>query len=184
MRAVVTGDFTLEPQVAAHAGEMFTVLGDPALYQYENAPPPSIDWLRTRFAKLESRRSPNGQEQWLNWVIRLPTAELAGFVQATVRADGGAAIAYVLASRHWGRGLATRAVQAMIDELVERCAVRRLSAVFKRENRRSMRLLQRLGFELAAPRQEDGFAIEPDEWRMELEVRPARTRANPHTGAG
>ncbi len=78
----------------------------PAIYEYENAPPASIEWLRARFTKLEARQSPDGSQQWLNWVIRLPTSELIGYVQATVHADGHAAIAYELCSQYWGRGLA------------------------------------------------------------------------------
>src|SRR5438046_61536 len=90
MRVIETGSLTLEPQTAAHAEEMFAVLSDPAIYEYENEPPPSLEWLRARFTKLESRRSPNGREQWLNWVIRLPTSELIGYVQATLHPDGRA----------------------------------------------------------------------------------------------
>src|SRR5213592_2725081 len=62
--------------------------GSFSIYEYENEPPPSLEWLRARFTKLESRRSPNGREQWLNWVIRLPTSELIGYVQATLHPDG------------------------------------------------------------------------------------------------
>src|SRR3989442_10656364 len=120
MHVIETGSLTLEPQTAAHAEEMFAVLSDPAIYEHENEPPPSLEWLRTRFAQLESRRSANGQEQWLNWVIRLPSSELIGYVQATVDRNGRAAIAYELSSPYWGRGLARQAVQAMISELVER----------------------------------------------------------------
>ncbi len=80
MRALATDRLVLEPQLAAHAREMFAVLGDPALYAYENEPPPSVEWLRTRFAKLESRRSGDGSEQWLNWVIRIPSFEAIGQV--------------------------------------------------------------------------------------------------------
>jgi len=137
MRVVATTTLTLEPQTVAHAEEMFAVLNDPAIYEYENAPPQSLAWLRDRFSKLESRRSPDGKEQWLNWVIRLPTSELIGYVQATVRRDGSAAIAYVLSSAYWGRSLAYQAVQAMISELVEHYKVRRLFAVFKSRNLRS-----------------------------------------------
>jgi ribosomal-protein-alanine N-acetyltransferase len=171
MRAIDAGNLALEPQVASHAQEMFDVLRDPALYEYENEPPPSLDWLRERFTKLESRRSPDDREHWLNWVIRLPSAELAGFVQATVHPDGRAAIAYVLASRHWGRGLASQAVQAMIAELVERYPVRGLFAVLKRRNRRSLRLLERLGFTQAAPGQCGLQEVEPTELLMCREVK-------------
>src|SRR6266545_4431973 len=66
----------------------------------------SLEWLRARFTKLESRLSANGQEQWLNWVIRLPNSELIGYVQATVQPNDRAAIAYELSSTHWGRWVA------------------------------------------------------------------------------
>jgi len=171
MHVIETGSLTLEPQTAAHAEEMFAVLSDPAIYEYENEPPPSLEWLRVRFTQLESRRSADGQEQWLNWVIRLPTSELIGYVQATVHADGRAAIAYELSSAYWGRGLARRAVQAMISELGQRYQVRRLTAVFKRNNLRSMRLLERLGFSPAATERHRKHQVEPGELLMQREER-------------
>ncbi|MBT9596371.1 MAG: GNAT family N-acetyltransferase [Vitreoscilla sp.] len=171
MRVVTAADLTLEPQVAAHAEEMFVVLSDPAIYEYENQPPPSVDWLRARYAKLESRFSPEGQEQWLNWVIRLPSSQLIGFVQATVRSRGRASIAYELASAHWGQGLASQAVQAMIGELVGHYQVRSLSAVLKSANGRSRRLLERLGFALATPEQHVRHRVEPDELLMKRAIR-------------
>jgi ribosomal-protein-alanine N-acetyltransferase len=170
MHVIERAGLTLEPQTVAHAEEMFGVLSDPAIYEYENEPPPSVEWLRARFTKLESRQSPDGQEQWLNWVIRLPTSELIGYVQATVRSNGYAAIAYELSSTYWGRGLASQAVQAMIGELVERYGVRKLSAVFKRENQRSARLLERLGFSLASPEEHVKRQVESAERLMQMQV--------------
>ena len=170
MHVIETGSLTLEPQTAAHAQEMFAVLSDPAIYEYENEPPPSPEWLRVRFTQLESRRSADGQEQWLNWVIRLPTSELIGYVQATVDADGRAAIAYELSSAYWGRGLARRAVKAMISELGQHYQVRSLTAVFKRNNLRSMRLLERLGFSLASAVQHMKHQVEPGELLMQREI--------------
>jgi RimJ/RimL family protein N-acetyltransferase len=166
MRAIVTGTLALVPQTAAHAEQMFVVLSDPAIYEFENKPPESLAWLRERFAKLESRRSPDGKEQWLNWVIRLPTSKLAGYVQATVYADGRAAIAYEMSSAHWGRGLARQAVQALMGELADYYAVNRVSALLKRENERSFRLLERLGFMLASPELHVKYDVEPDELLM------------------
>lgn len=170
MRVIATDDLTLEPQVAAHAAEMFAVLADPAIYEHENEPPPSVEWLRARFARLESRRSADGRDRWLNWVIRLPSSEAIGCVQATVHPDGLAAIAYVLSSRHWGRGLARRAVQAMVGELVAQYGVRTLTAVLKRGNHRSMRLLERLGFAPASPERVAGVRVGADEVLMERDA--------------
>ena len=111
-----------------HADEMFAVLSDPAIYEYENQPPASVEWLRARFEKLESRRSADGTEQWLNWVVRRADAGLIGYVQATVRAEGTAAIAYELSSALLGaracpprsRGDARRAGRALRSDGV-RC---------------------------------------------------------------
>lgn len=157
---------TLEPQVAAHAEEMFAVLADPAIYEYENEPPESLDWLRARLARLESRQSGDGSEQWLNWVIRLPGAGLIGYVQATLERGDRASIAYVLESRYWGRGLAHAAVRAMLDELAEAHGVRAYSAVLKARNQRSRRLLERLGFALASPQEHARCGVEDGEILM------------------
>ena len=169
MRAVRVERLVLEPQTVAHAEEMFRVLSDPAIYEYENKAPASLEWLRERYRKLETRRSPDESQHWLNWVIRIPDSGLIGYVQATVHPDGRAAIAYELASRFWGRGLAFVAVQAMIPVLAEDYGVRRLSAVFKRPNYRSQRLLERLGFALASPALHAELGVEADELLM---VRP------------
>lgn len=166
MRTLHAGSLTLEPQTAAHAEEMFAVLGDPAIYEYENQPPASLEWLRARFERLESRRSADGTEQWLNWVIRISGTGLIGYVQATVRGDGSAAIAYELSSAYWGRGFARRAVEAMLAELVERYRVVMLFAIAKRKNARSTGLLSRLGFAPAGPERAAARAIEPDEILM------------------
>jgi RimJ/RimL family protein N-acetyltransferase len=165
MRVVEATGLRLEPQVEAHAAEMFRVLSDPAIYEYENAPPESQEWLRARFARLESRQSGDGSELWLNWVVRLPDGDLAGYVQATVR-PGEAAIAYELASAFWGRGLGQQAVRAMIAELAQGYEVRNLCAVLKRTNLRSRRMLDRLGFVLASP-ESHASRVEADEWLME-----------------
>lgn len=161
-RVIRTARTTLEPQVAAHAAEMFGLLQDPRIYEYENDPPQSEEWLRERFAKLETRHSRDGAEHWLNWIVRTSSGEPIGYVQATVEPSGRAFVAYVLASRWWGQGLAGEAVQAMMDELRDTYGARRFVAVFKRRNARSRRLLERLGF-----RPTTLADLEPDEDAME-----------------
>lgn len=170
MRTIEAPRLTLEPQLAEHAGAMFAVLSDPAIYAYENAPPASVEWLHQRFAALQARRSPDGSQQWLNWVLRLRSGELIGFVQATVEGDGRAWIAYQLASAYWGHGLAHEAVDAMIGELAARYRVHTVAAVFKRANARSRRLLERLGFAAA------GLPVDAaDEDSMQRELVPTET---------
>jgi ribosomal-protein-alanine N-acetyltransferase len=167
MNVVSTGDLSLEPQTAAHADEMYRILCDPAFYVHENQPPESPQALRERFARLESRQSGNGQELWLNWVVRLARNDLIGFVQATLRKDGRATIAYVFNSRYWGRGYARRAVEAMMSELAEHYGVRSFVAIFKQSNRRSRAFLEKLEFSAASPELKATYRIEADEVMME-----------------
>ena len=184
MNAICADEFTLEPQTAGHAGAMFSVLSDPAIYEFENEPPPSLSWLAERYSRLESRRSPNGDEDWLNWVIRLPGGELVGFVQATVRKDRPARIAYVLGSRYWGRGYAFRAVRAMMNEVAQAYGACDFAAIFKRRNVRSRRLLERLGFAESSSAVSGLFDVEPDEVVMDLRSCAIASIARPNNGAG
>jgi RimJ/RimL family protein N-acetyltransferase len=177
MQRLVTARCTLEPQVEAHAAAMFVVLSDPAIYAFENAPPPSLDWLQTRFRRLETRQSPDGRQRWLNWVIRLPSGDLAGYVQATVLASGIALVAYELSSAHWRQGLGSCAVSAMLAELASAHGVTLALAVLKARNFRSLGLLEHLGFRPANP---DGCAAagpEADEIVMAKTLAPATSAA-------
>jgi [ribosomal protein S5]-alanine N-acetyltransferase len=162
MRRLAAPACTLEPLRREHAAEMFELLSDPAIYEFENAPPRSLAWLEARYARLERRASADGRQQWLNWVLRLPDGTLAGYVQATVLPGGTALVAYELASRHWGRGLGSGSVAAMLDELRTQYAVTRFVAVLKQANHRSLKLLQRLGFQPATA-DEAGLHLDPDE---------------------
>ena len=173
MRTLVADKLVLEPQIAAHAEAMFVVLSDPAIYEYENEPPWSVNELRERFAELESRLSPNGHEQWLNWVVRLPDGQLAGYVQATVRHGGQATIAYEFASAFWGHGYARRSLEAMFAELAAGYGVSELSAVLKQANHRSLGLLERLGFRRASPEARARREVERDEHLMVRSLRGA-----------
>ncbi len=149
MKTLTTPSLVLEPQVAAHAREMFPVLSDIAIYEFENSPPSSEDWLRARYQRLESRGPADKSEIWLNWVIRLQDGNLAGYVQASVLQDNTAYVAYELNSRYWRQGIGSQAVAAVMDELRDEYAVSTCLAVLKSKNFRSCALLGKLGFALA-----------------------------------
>jgi len=151
---------------------MFRVLADPAIYEFENEPPSSEARLTERYRRLESRGSADGTEHWLNWVVRLPTGELAGYVQATVLPDGVALVAYELNSRHWRQGIGRSAVQAMLDELRAQCGVHTFVAVLKARNFRSEGLLRRLGFAPADEAEAVRYRDEADERVMRRAAAP------------
>lgn len=153
MQTLVTPELTLEPLRAEHAEAMFEVLGDAPIYRHlDYAAPPSVEHLRGVYTRLEARRSPDGSDTWLNWVVRPHGKALVGYVQATVTSACDAYVAYVLASRYWGRGYAQGAVQAMLEHLAASYEVKQYLATVEVENHRSIRLLGRLGFQLTAER--------------------------------
>jgi RimJ/RimL family protein N-acetyltransferase len=152
----------LEPLVVAHADEMFDALSAAAIYDHiPGAPPASLAALRERYARLAQGRSDDGRQRWLNWIIRLPSGQCAGFVQATLYHEHSGDFAYVLAPKYWGLGVAFAACRAGIALLASGFDVTALYATVDPRNVRSLRLLARLGFgEIAAAAYPHG-SVEP-----------------------
>ncbi len=180
MRTLRTHRCTLEPQVEAHAPAMFKVLSDPAIYEFEGEPPPSVERLAAGYRRRESRLSPDGSEQWLNWVVRLPSDDLAGYVQATVLASGVSYVAYEFASKHWRQGIGSAAVAAMLEELAQAYGVHTFVAVLKSANFRSIGLLRHLRFVPGGPGDAARYGAEQDEVVM-IRAKPTQSSGSPAT---
>lgn len=139
----------LQPEALrpAHAGEMFPLLGDPALYEFlDYGPPQSVQALEDLYRRLAVGHSPDGAELWLNWLVRRIDGEAIGYVQATVYPGRQAYVAYVFASRHWGQGYAFEAMTNLLAYLNDVHPVPLFLAVAEARNIRSTGLLERLGF--------------------------------------
>ena len=178
MRTLLADTLVLEPLLAAHAEDMFALLSDAELHRHLDRPPPaSVEHLRSVYARLESRRSPDGSQHWLNWIVR-PAAGPApiGFVQATVTGEHEAWVAYVLSRPHWGRGHATRATRCVMEHLQSAYGVRRFLATVEAANARSIGVLERLDFRAASPAEAGGHSLAPTErlFLAEAAARPAR----------
>jgi RimJ/RimL family protein N-acetyltransferase len=141
---------------------MFIVLTDPAIYEFEGEPPPSLEKLASGFRRKESRISKDGNTV-LDWAVRVPSGALSGYVQAVVYRDGVAYIGYEFASRFWRQGIGSAAVQCALKELSCGYAVHKYVAVLKQANFRSTGLLKRLGFEQGTSEDARIYEAEPDE---------------------
>jgi RimJ/RimL family protein N-acetyltransferase len=114
----------LEPLAVAHAAELAPLLDDPALHEFTGGAPLSAAALAARYARLAARRSPEGDQTWGNWVVRVrATGTAAGTVQATLPAGGPAAgpaeVAWVVIRPAQGRGYATEAARSLVALLHE-----------------------------------------------------------------
>lgn len=79
-------------------------------------------------------------------MVRLPSSELAGYVQATIYTSGAAYIGYEFSSKHWRQGIGRASLLLMLAELNTHYGVHTFVAVLKSANYRSLGLLQKLGF--------------------------------------
>lgn len=144
---LTTPRLRLEPQVADHAPAVLAALADARSYRYiPGKPPTNAEALRRRFAHQESRRSPDGRELWLNWIVCCGQDTL-GTVQATVYvAQRKADVAYVFAPGTWGKGYASEAMRAMLTFLRDGLQLQLFAANIDTRNEASRRLVERLGF--------------------------------------
>jgi len=144
---LLTPRLRLEPQTAAHADTMLHVLADPQTHLFiPSEPPNDVTTLRDRYARLESRRSPDGTALWLNWVV-FHHIEALGTVQASVHLmQDTADVAYVFHPTAWGKGYAAEAMQALLNFLRDGLKVERVKANIDTRNASSQRLIERLGF--------------------------------------
>ena len=150
---------------------MMRVLADPRTHEFVPGGPPTDEAaLRERFTRLASRRSPDGAEYWLNWVV-FADDRVVGTVQASVSpVEARSSVAYMFHPEVWGRGYAAEALRAVLEHLWDDLQVSRAEADIDTRNVRSQRLVERLGFRrVGETKDADEFKGRvSDEYRYEL----------------
>jgi RimJ/RimL family protein N-acetyltransferase len=101
-----------------------------------------LDALRARLRAWESRRSRDGSEQWLNWIV-VDDESAAAWVQATIRPDA-ALVAYAVLPARRGQGVATEAVETVTSWLHQQHPV--VEANIADDNLASQAVARRAGF--------------------------------------
>ena len=119
---IVADRVVLRPLRVSDAEEMVAVLSSPELYGYVGGEPPTLDTLHRRYSELVVGHSPDREQEWLNWIVRLKGGDGAavGTVQATLMQEGGRAeVAWIIGADHQGQGYGSEAAAAMVHALVE-----------------------------------------------------------------
>src|SRR4051794_13586818 len=141
---ITGGDVVLEPLCGEHASELAPLLDDPRVAEMLGVA--DVEGLRRRFARWETRRSPDGGETWLNWLVRRRADGRAlGWTQATVR-GATVSVAYALVPAARGHGAAAAAVRAMTAWLRSEIDAREITASIAGDNIASARVARAAGF--------------------------------------
>lgn len=146
LEALATDRLELVPLKSADADEMTAVLADARLYVFIGGGPPTVEELRSRYERQAVGRSPDGDQEWLNWIIRLrPSGQAVGYVQATVEQGGRVAdVAWLVGVPWQGRGYAGEAAQRLAAWLEEQ-GVRIMTAHVHPEHAASAAVAARAG---------------------------------------
>lgn len=164
--STTTARLVLTPVSEADADDMTDVLAAPELYTFTGGEPPLLSALRARYARLAVGHSPDGSQEWVNWIVRRARDGVAvGTVQATIHAaaaDGcrHADVAWVVGASWQGRGYAVEAASALVAWLRER-GVTEIGAHIHPGHAASARVAERIGLVPTGELDDEGEQI----WR-------------------
>jgi ribosomal-protein-alanine N-acetyltransferase len=143
-----TARLTLEPVDSRNARELWTLLNAPDLRKYQDIPRVSIDeferQVRARPRALHGRAT--GRFEWLLYTGEPPLP--IGWISLRVndRAAAVGEVGYSLIGTARGRGYATEALGALIDEAFASSELQEVQACCVPENVPSRGVLERNGF--------------------------------------
>ncbi len=149
MRTIRTARLRLEPVTASNAGKLWDALQEPDLRDYQDLP----DVNRAQFVRTVGSRptrfgpGATGRFEWL--VHPVDGTEMIGWVSLRISESSRstAEIGYSVVRAHRGRGFATEAVSALVNEGFRRTRVQKMRAYCLPENLPSRAVLRRNGFE-------------------------------------
>jgi [ribosomal protein S5]-alanine N-acetyltransferase len=125
---------------------MLPLLSDPELFCYLPENPPSLAELEERYRRWEPRRSPKGDEIWLNWIARIrETRTPLGHFQAGIKENREAYVAYLVGTEFQRKGYAFEAMSEICRLLENQMNVSLIRAAVDTRNIASLRLLEKLG---------------------------------------
>ncbi|GAC1358261.1 MAG: GNAT family protein [Vulcanimicrobiaceae bacterium] len=143
-----TQHLRLTPVTVQNAAALWTILQAPGLREYQDLPNVGAAAFSAMVAKRPKRLSVgvSGRFEWLMYMHRVRRA--LGWVSLRImdREPRIGEIGYSLVREFRGRGLATEAVRALIEEAFEQAKLERISAYCVPGNIASRRVLENLGF--------------------------------------
>lgn len=140
------------------AEELFDLLYAPARIRLVA----SLDDVRARIRHWESRQSPDRDEIWLNWTVRLKEeGAVIGRLQATVKEDT-AEMAWVVGHRYRSLGYAFEASGCVARWLSSYFSLREIRANIHPDNKASQRVAEKIGLSRSGAFADEGEEVWSD----------------------
>ena len=138
-----TQSLLLAPLTEEDYGWLCELYADPEVMRYIGTGVRTPEVATAVLAKIRAAAPPAGY-----WTLRdRATGEPVGGAMLMVRREGSPVeIGFLLAKRAWGRGLASEAVQAVVEHAFAERGVRAIEAFTDQRNEASARVLLKAGF--------------------------------------
>ncbi len=149
MRTITTERLRLVPVVPENASTLWELLQQPDLREYQDLP--DVDNVQFRRNVASRPRALEigvwGRFEWLIYLASVAAAVGWGSLRIGERTTFAAEVGYSIVREYRGRGIATEAVEALVDEAFGRLHMRRVRAYCVPGNVSSRAVLARAGFE-------------------------------------
>ena len=150
MRTLHTERLRLEPVTAENAGVLWELLQQPDLRTYQDLPDMEEAQFQRTVASRPQTLEPGAWGRF-EWLINLEGAPVnpIGWISLRIgeRSTNAGEVGYSVVLDFRGRGIATEAVRAILDEGFSGAELRRIRAYCVPENAASRRVLEHVGFE-------------------------------------
>jgi RimJ/RimL family protein N-acetyltransferase len=138
-----TSRLILRPQQEADTTALFAILSDERAMRFWNRP--TIDRLAVVQGLVREQQDAMEGGLCCYWTL-LEDGEAIGSVDLSLIGDGSAELGFLLRPDHWGRGLASEAVRAVIAHGFGQLGLARLAAAVQTANLAAARVLEKNGF--------------------------------------
>jgi [ribosomal protein S5]-alanine N-acetyltransferase len=140
-----TDRLILQPQTQTDAPALFAILSDPEAMRFWNRP--AISRLAVVEELVREQQAAVAQGLCRYWTV-VRSGSAIGSVDLSLIQDGSAEMGFLLRPDHWGMGLASEAVGAVVAHSLAALGLTRLAAVAQTENRAAARVLEKNNFAL------------------------------------
>ena len=144
-----TDRLILRPQTLADAPDLFAILSDPQAMRFWNRP--AIARLAVVEELVREQQVAMAEGLCRYWTVCLNGGAI-GSVDLSLIQEGSAELGFLLRPDHWGAGLASEAVGAVIAHGMTALRLMRLAAVVQTANRAAARVLEKNRFNFVEAR--------------------------------